>query len=62
MLVCSLAEQRVVVDGKLVTSRGPGTALEFALTLVEQLYGSDKAKEVAGPMVVRDDIGSFMHA
>lgn len=62
MLVCSVAEQRVVVDGKLVTSRGPGTALEFALTLVEQLYGSDKAKEVAGPMVVRDDIGSFMHA
>ncbi|KAJ1638770.1 class I glutamine amidotransferase-like protein [Pavlovales sp. CCMP2436] len=43
---------RVVVDGNLVTSRGPGTALEFALTLVEQLYGAEKAKEVAGPMVM----------
>jgi DJ-1/PfpI family len=30
---------RVVVDGKLITSRGPGTAFEFALTLVEHLYG-----------------------
>ena len=51
-----------MVDGKLVTSRGPGTALEFALALVEQLYGSEKAKEVAGPMVVHDNVGSFMHA
>ncbi len=59
---CSAAEQRVVVDGNLVTSRGPGTALEFALTLVEQLYGSEKAKEVAVPMVVNDNVGSFMHA
>ena len=59
---CSAAEQRVVVDGNLTTSRGPGTALEFALALVEQLYGSEKAKEVAGPMVVHDSVGSFMHA
>lgn len=59
---CSAAEQRVVVDGNLVTSRGPGTALEFALALVEQLYGNEKAKEVAGPMVVHDSVGSFMHA
>jgi len=58
---CSAAEQRVVVDGNLVTSRGPGTALEFALALVEQLYGSEKAKEVAVPMVVNDNVGSFMH-
>ncbi|KAL3159790.1 Protein DJ-1 B [Trebouxia sp. C0009 RCD-2024] len=57
----SAAEQRVVVDGNLITSRGPGTALEFALALVEQLYSSEKAKEVAGPMVVHDSVGSFMH-
>lgn len=31
--------ERVVVDGTVVTSRGPGTALEFALTLVELLRG-----------------------
>jgi 4-methyl-5(b-hydroxyethyl)-thiazole monophosphate biosynthesis len=45
-------ESRVVVDGTCVTSRGPGTALEFALKLVELLYGEEKAREVAAPMVV----------
>lgn len=45
-------ERRVVGDGVLTTSRGPGTAFEFALALVAQLYGSDKAREVAGPMVM----------
>ena len=29
----------VVVDGRIVTSRGPGTAIDFALTLVEMLAG-----------------------
>jgi putative intracellular protease/amidase len=47
-----MVEGRVVVDGTCVTSRGPGTALEFALKLVELLYGEDKAREVAEPMVV----------
>jgi 4-methyl-5(b-hydroxyethyl)-thiazole monophosphate biosynthesis len=45
-------ESRVVVDGNCVTSRGPGTALEFALKLVELLYGDEKAREVAEPMVI----------
>src|ERR1035437_2977488 len=32
----------VVIDEKLVTSRGPGTAIDFALTLVELLAGKAK--------------------
>lgn len=36
----------VVVDGKLVTSRGPGTAMDFALTLVELLTGKAKRDAV----------------
>lgn len=48
----SEAERRVVADGKLTTSRGPGTAFEFALALVKQLYGEEKMREVAGPMVM----------
>ena len=32
-------DQAVVADGGVVTSRGPGTAMEFALTLVELLAG-----------------------
>lgn len=47
-----LVESRVAVDGTCVTSRGPGTALEFALKLVEMLYGEEKAQEVAAPMVI----------
>jgi 4-methyl-5(b-hydroxyethyl)-thiazole monophosphate biosynthesis len=43
---------RVVVDGNCVTSRGPGTAIEFALKLVEILYGIETAEEVAGPMII----------
>lgn len=48
----SAAESRVVVDGDVVTSRGPGTAFEFALALVAKLFGQEKADEVAGPMVM----------
>lgn len=45
---------RVVVDGTLTTSRGPGTAFEFALSLVSQLFGPEKAQQVAAPMVMYD--------
>jgi len=41
----------VVTDGKVVTSRGPGTAMEFALTLIERLSGADKRKEVEDPLI-----------
>jgi 4-methyl-5(b-hydroxyethyl)-thiazole monophosphate biosynthesis len=44
-------EERVVVDGTCVTSRAPGTAIEFALKLVELLYGEEKTQKVAGPML-----------
>lgn len=40
------SEERVVVDGNLVTSRSPGTALEFALKLVEMLAGREKMDQV----------------
>ena len=32
----------IVEDGMLITSRGPGTAMDFALTLVERLAGKEK--------------------
>lgn len=41
-----------VVDGHCVTSQGPGTALAFALTLVECLLGAEKRAQVAQPMLV----------
>ncbi len=45
-------ESRVVVDGSCITSRGPGTALEFSLKLVALLYGEQKAKEISEAMIV----------
>jgi 4-methyl-5(b-hydroxyethyl)-thiazole monophosphate biosynthesis len=45
-------ESRVVADGNCLTSRGPGTAVEFALALVERLYGRTRRDAVAEPMVV----------
>lgn len=36
----------VVTDGKVVTSRGPGTAMDFALTLVELLAGKQQRQRV----------------
>ena len=44
---------RVVKDGRLITSRGPGTSLEFALALVASLCGDAQAAAVAAPMLVR---------
>jgi 4-methyl-5(b-hydroxyethyl)-thiazole monophosphate biosynthesis len=40
------------MDGNCLTSQGAGTAVEFALALVERLYGREKREAVATPMVV----------
>lgn len=45
-------KERVVVDGTVVTSQGPGTALEFSVTLVELLVGKRRAQEVKAGLVV----------
>ncbi|MEZ8130952.1 DJ-1 family glyoxalase III [Enterovibrio norvegicus] len=39
-------------DHKLISSQGPGTALEFAVEIVYVLAGKEKAAEVVGPMVI----------
>lgn len=43
----AVASERVIVDGWVTTSRGAGTALDFGLQLVRQLYGDAAAQEVA---------------
>ncbi len=42
----ALCSDAVVVDGKLVTSRGPGTAMDFALELIGVLEGEGVREKV----------------
>ena len=41
----------VTVDGNIITSRGLGTAIDFALKLIEVLSGKAKAEEIAESIV-----------
>jgi len=41
----------VVKDGTVITSRGPGTAIHFALELIEILLGTEKRDEVDAGLV-----------
>ena len=41
----------IVEDGNIITSRGPGTAMDFALTLIEKLVGKEKRDEVEKGLV-----------
>ena len=44
-------EDSVVTDGNIITSRGVGTALDFALEIVSKLCGEEKAKNVAAQIL-----------
>lgn len=45
-------EKSVVIDGNVITGRGPGLTIDFALTLVEILAGKDKRNEIAAQLLV----------
>jgi 4-methyl-5(b-hydroxyethyl)-thiazole monophosphate biosynthesis len=47
----TLLEQAVVCDGRVITSRGPGTAMDFALTLIEHLLGKQAREQVEAPLM-----------
>ena len=46
-LTAILADERTVADGRLLTSRGAGTSVDFGLLLVEKLVSPEKSREVA---------------
>jgi len=46
------SDSRVCVSNKLITSRGPGTAFEFALAILKVLIGPEAAEKVAGPLIL----------
>lgn len=43
--------EAVTRDGNIITSRGPGTAMDFALSLIEILLGSDQRQSVEAGLV-----------
>lgn len=45
-------KESVVVDGKIVTSRGVGTALEFGLKLIELTIGYGAAQKLKSEMLI----------
>lgn len=47
-------EGNVVIDGNLTTSRGMGTAIDFALAIIAQAKGQDEADRLARAIVYRD--------
>ena len=46
-----VVERPVVGDGRVVTSRGPGTAMDFALELIERLAGPQRRQETEAPLL-----------
>ena len=51
LTVTERLNDRVVIDGQIITSQGPGTSIEFALAIVRHLTDADTASRVAQGMV-----------
>lgn len=49
---CKYQNDRVVVDKNIITGRGPGVALEFALEVIKYLIGETKVKDLEKGMLV----------
>lgn len=45
-LTAILSNERVVADGRLLTSRGAGTAIDFGLFLIEKLFSRERSAEI----------------
>ncbi|ONI40432.1 hypothetical protein AN396_06225 [Candidatus Epulonipiscium fishelsonii] len=48
----NIKRERIVIDGKLITSMGPGTATEFALEIVAQICGKETADSLKKQMLL----------
>jgi len=48
-------KEGVVVDGNIITARGPNYAVDFALELVDYLLGSNKREELEKDILYREE-------
>ena len=51
LLGADFLEEKVVVDGNIITSRGLGTAIPFSLEIVRYLLDDDVAKSIADKII-----------
>lgn len=51
LLEAKVCFEPVKVDGNIITSRGMGTAIDFGLTIIEQLLSKEKAEEIGKSIV-----------
>ena len=49
----TFSAERVVTDGRIITSRGAGTAMEFSLELVKKLAGEKAARQVSETILAK---------
>ena len=49
----TIVREPVVIDGTVITSRGAGTAVPFALAIIEYLKGADAADGIASTIIYR---------
>jgi len=52
LISCKYQNDRVVVDKNIITGRGPGVALEFALEVIKYLIGETKVKDLEMGLLV----------
>lgn len=48
------SQERVVIDDNIITGRGPGVAMEFAMTIVEYLIDEETKRELQKSMIVKN--------
>lgn len=47
-----LSKQKVVRSGKMITARGPGATIQFALKIVETIKGQEAAQQIAADLII----------
>lgn len=52
LLGATVVDAKVVKDGNIITSKGPGFVFDFGLAIVAELHGQEKANEVAEGMLI----------
>lgn len=53
LLGAKVSMDAVSVDGRIITSRGMGTAIEFGLAIIENLISKEKADKLASAIVYK---------